>query len=706
MTYASSITHETSVDTHTEDAYHGAPTPMGSCGLTQEQQDARLDFPKRAVITCGMPYGNKNLHFGHIGGVFVPADFFARFMRDRLGSENVVFVSGTDCYGSPIMEGHRKLEQQGYTGSIIDFVAENHEKQKSALGAYGISLDLYTGSGLEPAKDIHQAMTNDVLETLYEKGFLTKRSTKQFFDTTYDTLLNGRQVIGRCPVRGCKSEKAYADECDLGHQFDPEELICPVSQLSNTTPALKYVDNWYFDLPAFQQELEDLCETWDKDIHVRDVVATTVRESLAAPLIYIQDKFRAQFDEIAHTLPAHTITDAQKGQQSFVVAFKNWQDRDEARGILEGASIRFRTGKTLLPFRITGNISWGVKAPELEDTKNLTVWCWPESLWAPISFTKTVLELDKNKQTPKFSAHDWKAWWCDEDAQVYQFMGQDNIYFYCVAQPAIWKALGWGLTMDVPMANYHILFMNKKASSSGEIKPPMAQELLDNYENWQLRSHWLSLALDQKAVSFAPKVYDTSISHTDKKTGMDILVKDDPRVSDPALKETAFLTNIFNRLARSCFYGAQSALDGHLPSMDADAETKRACIDALIAFEREAGLGCAHNALGVAETLARSANKQWTDDAKAARTNEDDNAYEQALANAFCALKATTLMLHPAVFEQCEQIAQYMNFDKNVFFSWDYAFTSPYELAKLAGHKPEEHALVHLEPRFDFFKKA
>jgi methionyl-tRNA synthetase len=65
----------------------------------------RPHFPARAIITAGMPYGNKNLHFGHVGGVFVPADFFARFLRDRIGRENVIFVSGTDCYGSPIMEG-------------------------------------------------------------------------------------------------------------------------------------------------------------------------------------------------------------------------------------------------------------------------------------------------------------------------------------------------------------------------------------------------------------------------------------------------------------------------------------------------------------------------------------------------------------------------------------------------------------------------
>ena len=71
----------------------------------------RPSWPRRAIVTAGEPYGNKGLHFGHVGGVFVPADFFARFLRDRLGRENVIFTSGTDCYGSPIMESYRKLKR-------------------------------------------------------------------------------------------------------------------------------------------------------------------------------------------------------------------------------------------------------------------------------------------------------------------------------------------------------------------------------------------------------------------------------------------------------------------------------------------------------------------------------------------------------------------------------------------------------------------
>ena len=138
------------------------------------------------------------------------------------------------------------------------------------------------------------------------------------------------------------------------------------------------------------------------------------------------------------------------------------------------------------------------------------------------------------------------------------------------------------------MANYHILFMNKKASSSGKIVPPMAAELLDAYTPEQLRAHWLSLGLDQKAVSFNPKAFDTSVSRKDKKTGEDVLVRDDPRVVDPALKESAFLTNIFNRLARSCFYGAANVCDAHLPAVAPSEGAVTAAREATLAFERRA----------------------------------------------------------------------------------------------------------------------
>ena len=127
-------------------------------------KDSRPQFPKRAIVTGGMPYGNKELHFGHIGGVFVHADAFARFLRDRIGEENVIFVSGTDCYGSPISENYRQLVEKGVIDcSIEEFVERNHRIQKEALQKYKEEVE----SGAFPSAEHGFTIQDEVLDKLY-----------------------------------------------------------------------------------------------------------------------------------------------------------------------------------------------------------------------------------------------------------------------------------------------------------------------------------------------------------------------------------------------------------------------------------------------------------------------------------------------------------------------------------------------------------
>ena len=236
-----------------------------------------------------MPYGNKDLHFGHIGGVFVHADVFARFLRDRIGKDNVIFVSGTDCYGSPIAEGYRKkVETEGFKGTIEDYVMANHQSQKRALDDYEISLNIFGASGLGDSKDIHQQYTNEFITTLYKNGWLEKLVTKQFYDAKANCFLNGRQVIGKCPIENCQSEKGYADECDLGHQYMPEDLIDPKSTLTGETPEMRDVTNWYFRLTDCNDILKEYVEDIAGRENVRRVVYETMRESLAEPIIYVR----------------------------------------------------------------------------------------------------------------------------------------------------------------------------------------------------------------------------------------------------------------------------------------------------------------------------------------------------------------------------------------------------------------------------------
>ncbi len=701
----------------------------------------RPEFPQRAIITAGMPYGNKSLHFGHIAGVFVPADVYARFLRDRIGADNVLFVSGTDCYGSPINEGYRKLvENEGFEGTIAEYVQDNHDDQKAALDAYGISLDIYEGSGIGLAGEKQEAMTQAFITRLYEAGWLEKRSTPQFYDTEAETFLNGRQVIGRCPVQGCKSEKAYADECDLGHQFDPVDLIAPKSALTGQTPEMRDVTNWYFKLPEFRELIAQHIDSIKNDERTRQVLVDEVQSFLAPPIVYIQDKFAEDFAQIEAELPAHKTLPTEKGKSSFAVQFESVDDREHAVSIMHEHNLRFRTGKTLVPFRLTGNIEWGVKAPNLDGTlPDATVWCWPESLWAPIAFSQAALEQSGR------DANEWRDWWCSDDARVFQFIGQDNLYFYGVAQTALWPGTQMGheprvdgtgdeLRQTTLVPNYHILFCGKKASSSGSVKPPMASDLLDLYTPEQLRAHWISLGLGMKPASFAPKTYAIATAKDelerariaakeaggeDKKLNRAVeraettleQVESSP---DPVLKESALLTNIFNRIARSCFYTAQKHAGGKLALGGPSSAVREACEQAVLEYEACMHRFELHTVMAKMDEFLRGINKWWAKESKAALAeNAEADAVNQLLRDAFHYLRCAIVLMHPIVPHGCELIFDYLDIQAKDgvcnntagFFAWEHIF-EPIDFWATSEEKEQgAFSLKELPPRFDFFEK-
>lgn len=646
-------------------------------------------FPKRAVITGGMPYGNKTLHFGHIGGVFVFADVYARFLRDRIGKDNVIFVSGTDCYGSPIAESYRKLHDSGeFDGTIKDFVRQNHEKQKKTLDDYKISLNLFGASGLDRPAEIHNMVSDKFIRKLYENGHLSKIKTSQFFDEKMGVFLNGRQVIGKCPVEGCCSEKGYADECDLGHQYMPENLINPKSTLTGETPVMKDVVNWYFNLTDFNDLLTEYVGKIKKQKNIRPLVSNTINEFLKPPVIYIKNEFNEKYETIKNLLPPHNI-ELEKKKSSFTIVFNQLKQCDEACKILTENGIRYRTGKTLVPFRLTGNIEWGVPAPVIEGEEGLTVWVWPESLWAPISFT--IAYLEKSGQ----NINDWKKYWCSKDAQVYQFIGQDNIYFYGIAEMAMFMALqgkdnlktepdDGQLQLPVLMANNHILFLDKKASSSGSVKPPMADELLDYYTAEQLRMHYLGLGLGQRSVSFQPKPLNPDAK---------------PEDADPVVKDGFLLSNVFNRIIRTCFYTVQKYYDGFMPVGKVSNSVLEAAKKAVLDYERFMYRFEFHQATYVLDTYIRKASKYMVKNLGDADKTENDELRKQTLIDVFHMIKTAAVLLHPMAPDGTEKILEYLQLDES-FWSWDKIFDT---MESFCNSNP--HKLKFLEPRVDFFTR-
>jgi methionyl-tRNA synthetase len=393
----------------------------------------RPAFPKRAVVTGGMPYGNKSLHFGHIGGVFVHADVLARFLKDRIGQENVIFVSGTDCYGSPIEVSYDKATEAGeFDGSLLEYVKANHELQKETLGRYLVEPSLFGASALDPYVGIHERVGAELVKTLHENGFLLKITTAQFYDPEKQVFLNGRQVEGHCPVEGCRSEKGYADECSLGHQYDPKYLVKPRSVLTGVEPEMRKTTNWYIDMEAFRPLLEEWLKREADNPTSRPFGVSSLAEYLEPPTIHIPKNQREALEEVVSSLPTHKQEEG-RGKTKLLI-FSQLAELDRAVEILGTAGVKYRTGKSLVPFRLTGNADWGLGAPALDGEASHTFWVWPESLWAPISFTQAFLESRGAESDA------WRAWWCSPEAKVYQFIGEDNVYFYGHPQSAMFWA--------------------------------------------------------------------------------------------------------------------------------------------------------------------------------------------------------------------------------------------------------------------------
>lgn len=648
--------------------------------------DERPIFPRRAVVTAGMPYGNKNLHFGHVGGMFIHADIFARFLRDRIGKDNVIFLSGTDCYGSPVMESCRRLQEAGYKGTLEDYVRRNHGDQKKTLENYGISLDFFGASALGEAGSIHGQVSAKVFRTLYRNGYVRKMSMPQFYDEEKKVFLNGRQVTGKCPIPGCTSEKAYADECSLGHQFLPSELIDPVSSLSNKKPVLRDVENWYFDLEYCIPMIREYNEFLRKNTNTRKYQLETVEEFLKKPLLYVPKKYIDNLTELAAKLPPHKLTNEEK-KPSVVFEFENLDDRDKAKSVLEACNIHYTSGKTLVPFRLSGNVEWGVPFPECEGLKDLTFWVWPESLWAPISFTLAYLREQGKKE-------DLSEWWYDDGSTVYQFIGEDNIYFYAIAQTGLFTGLQVpkGEVPDMERvhlshitANRHLLYMDTKASSSSELKPPSADELLDHYTRDQLRMHFMSLGLSSKSTGFKPQVF----------------MKEEDRVGvDMVLKEGNLITNVFNRLIRTCFYAVQNNCDGKLPQGEVSEQIRLMAEKAVLDYERYMYNHEFHRISYVLDDFIRSINRYWVNNIKLADAANDAVSRRQLVIDCFYACKVMAILVHPIAPEGCEMFREYLNLGEELW-DWNHIF----EPVSFYVADIESHKLRHLEPRVDFFKK-
>ena len=208
----------------------------------------------RKLITAALPYTNGPVHIGHLAGVYIPADVYARFQR-RLGKD-VAFICGSDEHGIPITI---RAKKEGVTPQ--DIVDKYHGIIKKSFEDLGISFDEYSRTTSERHHDVSQ----DFFKTLYNKGKFIEEVSEQYFDEQANEFLADRYIVGTCP--NCGNDNAYGDQCEkCGSTLSPSELINPKSMLSGNVPILKETKNWYLPL----NDYEDFLNEWIIEGHKDD----------------------------------------------------------------------------------------------------------------------------------------------------------------------------------------------------------------------------------------------------------------------------------------------------------------------------------------------------------------------------------------------------------------------------------------------------
>ena len=197
------------------------------------------------MITAALPYANGPVHIGHLAGVYIPADVYARFQRNT--GQEIAFICGSDEHGIPITI---RAKKEGITPQ--DVVDKYHEIIKKSFADLGISFDEYSRTTSKK----HYEVSQEFFLNLYNKGKFEEEISEQFFDEQAGEFLADRYIVGTCPK--CSNENAYGDQCEkCGSTLSPTELINPKSMLSGNTPVLKETKNWYLPLNEYENFLNE-----------------------------------------------------------------------------------------------------------------------------------------------------------------------------------------------------------------------------------------------------------------------------------------------------------------------------------------------------------------------------------------------------------------------------------------------------------------
>lgn len=209
---------------------------------------------KRYTITAALPYTNGPIHIGHLAGVYVPADIYARYKR--LTGNDVAFICGSDEHGVPITI---KAKKEGVTPQQI--VDRYHKIIKDSFEEFGITFDNYSRTSAK----IHHDTASEFFTTLYDKNEFVEEVSEQLYDAEANQFLADRFVVGTCPK--CGNEESYGDQCEnCGTSHNATDLINPKSAITGNVPTLKETKHWFLPLNKHEAFLKE----WILEGHKKD----------------------------------------------------------------------------------------------------------------------------------------------------------------------------------------------------------------------------------------------------------------------------------------------------------------------------------------------------------------------------------------------------------------------------------------------------
>ena len=360
----------------------------------------------KVLIGVAWPYVNGDIHVGHLGGYLLPADIIARF--HRLLGDDVLMVSGSDCFGTPItVEADKKgLKPE----EVVDMY---HRKDLELFKMYGLDYNLYTKTTTQK----HKEVVHEIFLKLLDNGYIEKGVMQQYYAIDDKQFLPDRYVEGTCPY--CKAGNQRSDQCEsCGRWLKDGELIDPVSKLTGSKVTLKDTEHYFLNFeklePQLRKYLDSNKENWKK---------------------WVWNEANGWLKE----------------------------------GLQRRAITRDMDWSIDLPIE---EIKKRSESKQLKDFTGKHIYVWFEAVIGYLSATRAWCEMEGSTGDTIFKKDDgqsrnWEDWWKNPESVIYNFMGQDNLVFHALMWPGQLMGLNDGYQLPkYVVVNKFLNYEGKKFSKS------------------------------------------------------------------------------------------------------------------------------------------------------------------------------------------------------------------------------------------------